>query len=181
MSERFWILSLDGGGLRGTYAARLLYDIEKEFGISWTNKFDLIAGTSTGSIIAGALAVGKTAEDVFQLYKELGPCVFHRRWPSRIIPGALRALVQSRYKMDALRQALEKNLGDIRLGEITAPLLIPAVDVALGQVHVFKSRYQESYVRDGNVRVVDAIIASCSAPTYFDPHRVAKLRLADGG
>ena len=54
----FAILALDGGGTRGVYSAQVLARIEQETGEPTREHFDLIAGTSTGSIIAGAAAVG---------------------------------------------------------------------------------------------------------------------------
>ena len=60
-------------------------------------------------------------------------------------------------------------------------LIIPATDIGNGCVHVFKSQYDGDFTRDKNVRVADAVLASCSAPTYFNPHIVNKYLLADGG
>ena len=71
------------------------------------------------------------------------------------------------------------------LGEISTPLMITSSDISTGGVHVFKSRYLkdlgEPYVRDGNVALSEAILASCVAPTYFDPMPVGDFLLADGG
>ena len=71
---------------------------------------------------------------------------------------------------------------DKTLGEIDVPLVLPSVDIGNGCVHVFKSQYHGEFVRDQNVRVSDAVLASCSAPTYFDPHVVNDTyQLVDGG
>ena len=58
---------------------------------------------------------------------------------------------------------------------------MPATDIGNGGVHVFKSKYSDVFVRDPKVFVRDAILASCSAPTYFDPTKVNEYLLADGG
>ena len=76
-------------------------------------------------------------------------------------------------------------MADLTLGEILTPLMIMGSDISTGGVHVFKSRYLEDlgepYVRDANVPLSDAILASCAAPIYFDPVPVGDILLADGG
>lgn len=68
------------------------------------------------------------------------------------------------------------------LGDIKTPLILPAVDIGNGCVHVFKSSYDPNFVRDRDVLIADAVLASCSAPTFFDPHIVSNTyQLADGG
>ena len=76
----FNILALDGGGTRGIYAAQLLASIERDAGAQVRDRFDLIAGTSTGSIIAGAAAAGIPMSDVVKLFEEEAPRIFRRRW-----------------------------------------------------------------------------------------------------
>jgi len=59
--------------------------------------------------------------------------------------------------------------------------LLPCTDIGNGCVHVLKSGYSNEFTRDNNVLVKDAVLASCSAPTYFDPHKLDHYLLADGG
>ena len=63
--------------------------------------------------------------------------------------------------------------------------MITSSDISTGGVHVFKSSYMrslgETYVRDGEIHLSDAILASCAAPSYFDPATVESYMLADGG
>jgi len=63
------ILSIDGGGFRGVYAAHILHRIEQEFLISWQADFALISGTSTGSIIGAGLACGLSAKKFVNFMK----------------------------------------------------------------------------------------------------------------
>src|SRR5437764_12992260 len=72
----FRILSIDGGGIRGVYAAHILQRIKEEFGVDFSKTFDLIAGTSTGSIIAAGLASGVPIEDITRYYIDHGSQVF---------------------------------------------------------------------------------------------------------
>ncbi|MDR1290751.1 MAG: patatin-like phospholipase family protein, partial [Planctomycetaceae bacterium] len=64
----FKILSIDGGGFRGIYAAHILKKIEETYSVSWTTDFSMITGTSTGSIIAAGLVAGISAEKITELY-----------------------------------------------------------------------------------------------------------------
>lgn len=172
----FWILALDGGGLRGAFSAHLLKRIEDEFEVTLNSRFDLVAGTSTGSILAAAVVLKRPLTAVAELYEKQGPTIFTNRWWSA--DGYLAA----KYDASVLKAALETGLGAATLGEIIHPaLIIPAADIGNGQVHVFKSQYDSEFVRDKDVRVADAVLASCSAPTFFAPHKVGNYRLADGG
>jgi len=178
MSKTFKILAIDGGGFRGAYSAHLLKRIEAEFGVDWRKDFDLLAGPSTGSIIAASLAVGKSAAEVLDMYSQHGAEIFHKPLGPRC------GLFASKYPKSSLRSVLGDFFGDIKLGEIKMPLIIPATDIGNGCVHVFKSAYDREFVRDLEVRVADAVLASCSAPTYFPPMLLPGEQpylLADGG
>ena len=74
--DRFQILALDGGGLRGIFSAAILAAMEEDLQTSIVDHFDLIAGTSTGGIIALGLGLGMRPRQIVDLYVELGPRVF---------------------------------------------------------------------------------------------------------
>ena len=174
----FHILSLDGGGARGIYSAQVLASIEEVNGAPVREHFDLIAGTSTGSILAGAAAVGVPMAGVVELFKKESPLIFRKR---RL--GSFH--IRSKYSTRPLEQAIRSCVSDLTLGQISTPLMIMGSDISTGGVHVFKSRYLkdlgEPYVRDAGVVLSDAILASCAAPAYFDPVPVGDFLLADGG
>ena len=174
----FHILALDGGGARGIYPAQLLASIEQALGAPVKESFDLIAGTSTGSIIAGAASVGIPMTQVVDLFNSETARIFRKR---RL--GSFH--VRSKYALHPLEQVVRNHISCMTLGEITTPLMITSSDISTGGVHVFKSRYLKDlggpYVRDADVALGDAILASCAAPTYFDPVPVGDLLLADGG
>ena len=77
--KTFKILSIDGGGIRGVYSAHILKRIEEEFDIKLHDYFDLIAVTSTGSIIAAAIACDISLDGVVQLYKDRGSEIFSKK------------------------------------------------------------------------------------------------------
>ena len=179
ISKPFYILSIDGGGFRGLFAAHLLRRMEEEWQIDWRNRFGLMAGTSTGAILAAGLACEKSAVQLADFYTTHAETIFTPRLRSRY---DLLKLFTSRYSSKSLKTLLEATLGEITLGQLKIPLILPAVDIGNGCVHVFKSKYHDNFVRDPNVRVSDAVLASCSAPTYFDPVVVdGKYQLVDGG
>ena len=176
--ENFYILALDGGGARGIYPAHILTRLERELSRPIGECFDLIAGTSTGSIIAGAAAAGVEMQKVVGLFENQAPRIFSRK---RFDWGLLR----SRYKRQPLSEIVQDCLPTLRMGEISTPLLITSSDISTGGVRVFKSSYLRDrgheYVRDGDVQLGNAILASCAAPSYFDPMQVDEYLLADGG
>lgn len=171
----FKILSVDGGGFRGVYAAHILARIEQEYNIDWKKTFNLLAGTSTGSIIVAGLACGIKATDICDFYKKHGSKIFKKR----LIPTC--GILSSKYNNKYFNSILKEIFKDRTLGEIDIPLILPATDIGNGTVHVFKTSYDKEFVRDRNVKVRDAILASCSAPTYFDPYKIENYFLVDGG
>lgn len=177
--KSFKILAVDGGGIRGVFPAHILNCIQRRLGLKIIDHFEMITGTSTGSIVAAAVACDVDLDQVLTLYKEHGPSIFTRIsfWGPRKYEAAFR----SRYKKDILASLLKGVFGEVKLGEISIPLLIPATDIGNGGVHVFKSGYSKDFIRDREVLLRDAVIASCSAPTYFDPSKVNEYLLADGG
>ena len=174
----FHILSLDGGGARGIYSARVLERIEESAGAPVRNCFDLIAGTSAGAISAGAAAIGIPMSEVVDLFETESERIFRKRWFRQTI-------IQSKYRRDHLERAVEDIAGNVKLGEIETPLMITGSNISTGGVYVFKSAYLRDmgyqYVRDGKTLLSDAILASCAAPTFFDPARVGAALVADGG
>jgi len=169
------LLAIDGGGIRGIYASHVLERIQSEFNTEFHSEFGLIAGTSTGSIIAAAIAFGIPISKVTELYRKEGPRIFSpKRW-------TFGGTVAPRYSSEPLHAALVAVFEDATLADAKTRLVIPATDIGNGGVHVFKSAYDEKFVRDRNVKVVDAVLASCSAPSYFAPARVGSYQLSDGG
>src|SRR6266851_175009 len=118
------ILSIDGGGLLGTLPASFLAAIEEHTKQPIGDFFDLIAGTSTGGIIAIGLGMGMRASEILDLYVEQGPTIFgqnHGRlgnWCRRRYRLA-RSLLRAKYDPTHLRAALTEIPGDKRLGDST--------------------------------------------------------------
>ena len=180
MTEKpFRVLSIDGGGVRGVFAAKILELMETKLDINIHETFDLIVGTSTGSIIAGAIAIKYDLTQLIKDYSADTPKIFQKRF-------SCGGLLRSKYGSKFLTEFLQGKLGTITLGEIEKPLILNATNVSVGGIHVFKSSYQNKqrkgdYVRDGEVPLYKAVLASCSAPTYFDPVDINGTLVCDGG
>ena len=176
-TDAFHILALDGGGTRGMYTAQLLAKIEQVLGARIKDCFNLIAGTSTGAIIAGAAVSDIPMTDIVELFETETPHIFRRRWYR--IP-----LFLSKYPSEQLAEVIAKHIPATPLGEIATPLMITSSEIAKSEVHIFRSNYgspdSESASTSKEVCLRDAILASCAAPTFFAPKSVDNLLLADG-
>ncbi|GAX35809.1 patatin-like phospholipase family protein [Nodularia sp. NIES-3585] len=172
----FRILSLDGGGIRGIVAAKMLAAIQKEIGQPLNKYFDLIAGTSTGSILAAGIAAGLTSEEIIEIYKQKGAVIFpyKSRFSLKRIPLLLKyGLSAPKFSDDGLTTVLKETLGNTKLLDIIEPLLlIVAYDTIGREPIVFKSWHENAAY--GNVPLWEACLCSASAPTFFPAHKLEK-------
>ncbi len=177
--DRFQILALDGGGAKALFTAHILERLEQDLDVNISDSFDLIAGTSAGGIVALALGAGLAPSEIVTHFKSLVRKVFpsaRRRWWHRP-----RQLTSPIYDADALRTALEDVLGETILGDSAKRLVIPAWDVQVGTVHIFKTPHHRRLKRDWRLPMVDVALATSAAPVYFSAARVDGHRLIDGG
>lgn len=172
------VLSLDGGGMRGIYTAAFLDRLVTYFArtrgeaaLDLGKGFDLITGTSTGAIVAAALAVGKPLSEVVSLYQRHGPAIFpHRIKGTRsAIYRAMRGRFYVKAGDRALRQALGHVLGGATMLDVYErrgiSLSIPTVLMKTHRAWVFK-KTPKSGVRDDHYPLVDVCLASSAAPIY---------------
>jgi patatin-like phospholipase/acyl hydrolase len=180
VAERVNVLSIDGGGIRGIVPAVVLAELERRLKRPAADVFDLIAGTSTGGILACALAKpdALSAAELIALYEQEGPRIFSRTVWQRI--HSAEGLADEQYDDDALEQALDRFLGEARLRDAVTDLLIPSYDTERRRPEFFKSaRAREDSSRDFPLRAVAR--ATASAPTYFQPALLSDRPLIDGG
>lgn len=180
--QEFRILSIDGGGIRGIFPAAVLSAMEGRYldGDSVAGYFDLIAGTSTGGIIAIGLGAGLTATEILQLYLEDGREIFPPRGRLGRIWNA-RRIVTHIYDRQKLEDHLLRRLGSRTLRDSTSRLCIPSCDGTHGDVWVYKTPHHPDYQMDASRRMVDVALATSAAPTYFQPMEGGGYRLLDGG
>ena len=168
MNKRFKILSLDGGGVRGYLSIKILENAEKHLNnkdrknIPIGLRFDLIAGTSTGAIIASLLAKGLSAKEVSEIYESSMKKVFKKR-------NLFTRYFQSTYSSEELEKIVlneftESNV-KLTLDNLERDLLITSFDLNTFQPKVFKSKY--SVKNNIDYYVSDVIMASTAAPSFF--------------
>lgn len=173
---RFQALALSGGGYRGLYTAKILADLEQEIGDHIARRFDLIAGTSIGGILALAIAMEIPAERMVKLFEQHGSRIFKRRislW------GIVRAPYSPRSLADLL--SAEDLFGSQTLGECKHPIIVPAINYSSGQPQLFKTPHHVTFKRDHQFRLVDVALATSAAPGYFPRHTFNNNQYVDGG
>ncbi len=122
------ILSLDGGGIRGIVTVILLQRLSAERELAnWLDSVDLIAGTSTGGLLALGLAYGLDLEVMRDLYEKKGNEIFDNSWISNVVD--LGRIIGAEYSHKNLEQKLKAFFGQTRLGELKKRVLITAFDL----------------------------------------------------
>jgi patatin-like phospholipase/acyl hydrolase len=184
------ILSIDGGGYLGLATATFIEEIERHFGTSCHERFDLFCGTSTGAIIALALASGMKGAEVTKLYREFGEGVFRNPFPGSRPLRFVRGLLVSRYSNRRLKTALTKAFGDLTLGDIKArnkQVLVTSFCVTSGPPRIFKTDHSFDLTGHDRYLVRDVALASSAAPVYLPlitistPGTGVDERYCDGG
>lgn len=176
MGAGYRVLSLDGGGIRGVLSATLLERIEHERP-GTLDRADLLAGTSTGAVLAVGIAAGLAPEAIARIYMERGREVFKETiWDVTDVDR----LVRADYRADNLERVLSETFGDRTLGEIDRRILVAAFDLDSGEVTKegvrswkpkFFHNFEEPGSADRDQSIVDVLMRSCAAPTYFPVHQ----------
>jgi patatin-like phospholipase/acyl hydrolase len=190
MASAFKVLAVDGGGIRGLIPAFILAAIEEQTGHPIHESFDLIAGTSTGGIIALGLTkpnasggADKSARDLIRLYEDEGRKIFPTSFLQGLHLGAIRG---SKYTASGVEGALTHHFGDARLKDALIPVMVPAYDIEKQTTIFFKSKKARAQP-DADFLMRDIARATSAAPTYFTPvklptsDRLNYYALVDGG
>lgn len=199
MGSMFRILSIDGGGIRGIIPAMVLAEFERRTGRRVCELFDLIAGTSTGGILALGLTKPKPgggrgpqyeAKDLVKLYEEQGSRIFSSSLLHRIF--SLGNVLDKKYQSGPIEEVLAEFFGDAMLSEALTRLLIPSYEIEQRSAYFFKSHkaagdylgYGEQS-EDYDFLMRDVARATSAAPTYFEPGLISNqdctFALIDGG
>ncbi|MFN4361259.1 MAG: CBASS cGAMP-activated phospholipase [Hylemonella sp.] len=176
-ARRFQALALSGGGFRGLYTAKVIADLEQSMGgAPFATRFDLIAGTSIGGILALALALEIPAARIVKLFQEHGGEIFAKRF-------SMGGLLRSPYSTDRLRELLQQDdlFGNHLLGACKHPVIVPAINYTTGQAVVFKTAHHSTLRRDYLMPLVDVALATSAAPSYFPRHLYDHKQYVDGG
>jgi uncharacterized protein len=184
------VLAIDGGGMRGIVPALILAEIEKRTGKPIAAQFDLIAGTSTGAILALGLTrpadsdVTKpafAADDLVNFYRQRGRNVFPRSF--RLL-RKLRWMFSPKYNPAELESLLNQYFSDVQFQEALTNVLVPAYDIG-GHRRIWFSQWSTP-----TLLMRDVLRGAIAAPTYIPPVRFAVTKdispkgyvtLVDGG
>lgn len=192
----FRVLCLDGGGMRGLYTASVLDIVSKRFHsgqeVDIGKAFDLIVGTSTGGLLAVALAYGVPLSRIIELYRKKGKDIFPHPTPrlTKYKPiNFVKAFWWSAFRKKpvesgkaVLKSELEALFGEMKLAELYQrrgiALCVPAVRMQSQKAWVFKTPHNPGKTRDDQYRLVDICLSTSAAPMVLPLHAVDK---PDGG
>lgn len=179
--KQFKILSIDGGGIRGIIPAKILEELEVQIqkdnpGAKLYEHFDLICGTSTGAILAIAIALGIPAKDIVKFYSENAKIIFPK-WYLKILPRESRILLAktiytNKELKTLLNETFTKGNGGITplLNDLKTKVCIPTFNGNLGEINVLKTKHHPDYIRDYKLPAHEVALSSASAPVYFPPN-----------
>jgi uncharacterized protein len=174
------ILAVDGGGVGGIIPARLLEQLNAADPRVIANA-DIVAGTSTGGLIALGLARGRTPGEICQLYQEQAKNIFSRSNRRYLAVRSFKA----KFAPDGLREAVDAIVGGLTLGELTAKLvLVPVTAVErrdgrhkpagifLSTAYRLTNNPKFEKYASSRWRCVDVALSTAAAPTFFPAHAV---------
>ncbi len=193
-NPKFRILCLDGGGIRGVITAMILEELERQVGQPLNQYFDLIAGTSTGSIIAAGLVKGLRPSQLLAIYEKQGDEIFN----TSLFRKAIASFVnQPKYPNDGLKKVLQEHLGGYSFSNLhtkvsptpRARLLILAYNTMQRSTQFFLSPLVDENPWYKDAKIWEACVSSASAPTFFPPYQfqtaagedAANYTFIDGG
>jgi patatin-like phospholipase/acyl hydrolase len=191
MAKKFRILSIDGGGLRGLIPVLVLRELERRSGKRVHEMFDLVAGTSTGGLIACAVAAGLNGKDplltldqVYDVYLHRGQEIFpERSWAGNIISKFV-SLKRPTYSTAGLSHVLKDLFHESKITDCLKPIFIPTYDLFNNEAVFFKGRHAAQDAAS-DALLYDVCRATSSAPTYFPPYDITyenkQRTFIDGG
>lgn len=183
-NDTYRVLALDGGGIRGLIPATVLDEIETRMGRPIAQMFDLVAGTSTGGILALGLTKPDPADRQKPQYSAHDMCDLYLQDGQKIFPHSLirefetgHGAIDAKYPAAPIEAILKDRFGDTMLSEALSEVVIPSYDLTGPSPYFFKREYAKSETQDWDVPMRDVARATSAAPTYFDP---AVCEPADG-
>lgn len=167
MDQPYRILSLDGGGSLGVFTLGVLIEVERSLDRPLHEEFDLVFGTSTGSIIGSLLALGMSADEIHQLYMERIPEIMNG-WIARSRSQRLERHAQEVFgekKFDAFDLGLGVGIVATHL-EYNRPMVFKNTS---GRAHGSHG----SFVPGFGCTIAEAVVSSCSAYPFFKKKRLS--------
>ncbi len=165
------VLSLDGGGIRGVGVAEILSVIESRVkaltGKALHELFDLVVGTSTGGIIATALGMGLSGNELVNIYKEDAPEIFKKRW--------LGGIIGAKYNSDGLKKVIKRRVGDKKMKDAKTRIAVTTYNDKTRRTHLLTSEttssnsinHDRTALPAGELEVTKGLRATSAAPSFF--------------
>jgi patatin-like phospholipase/acyl hydrolase len=206
---KYKILSIDGGGIRGIIPALVLAEIEKRTQKPIFSLFDLIAGTSTGGILALGLTKPRlntetsdkltqaeyTAADLSELFIEYGVEIFYEPLFEKLLGPLEDIFLQPKYSSTSRVEMLKQYFGDSLIENNLKEVFVTGYDIEQRIPIFFTNKREKEQIESKRFRnlcagfsLLDAALATSATPTYFPPHRIATAHnlngfytLVDGG
>jgi len=179
--RKFRILALDGGGIRGAISAKILERVQEKIGQPLNEYFDLIAGTSTGSILAASLVLGKNPQELIEIYQKQGKQIFKTNFFRKNIGYWLK---QPKYSNEGLKTVLKDHFAEITLENLReeskkrypssnpkARLLILAYNTTQRATNFFLSPLVDEKPWYQKAKLWEVCLSSSAAPTFFPPYQ----------
>lgn len=163
------VLSLAGGGVRGVVTLRVLAELEPAVGARLANRCDLIAGTSTGALIACGLGIGMPPGEILAAYRSMARLVFDG--------GGGPGIFRPAHSPEPLQRVLAYLFGARTLADLRPRVLVPLYDWRTRRLRVAKS-WTPAWAQ---VPIVSALLGATAAPTYLRPHHHQNAQWIDGG
>lgn len=207
--KKYKILTIDGGGIRGMIPALLLAEIEKRTQKPIFSLFDLIAGTSTGGILALGLTKPRlntetadkltqaeyTAADLSELFIEYGVEIFYEPLFEKILGPLEDIFLQPKYASTSRVEMLKQYFGDSLIENNLKEVFVTSYDIEQRIPILFTNKREKQQIESQRFRnlcagfsLLDAALATSATPTYFPPHRITTdhnnndfYTLVDGG
>lgn len=179
------VLSIDGGGIRGIIPAVILDALHQRVGKEPWQTYDLIAGTSTGGIIAVGIGTGcnngkpYSSRQLVDLYVQNGAGIFQKSFLEGV-----KEVFCPKYSPEGLEKVLKESFGDTEFRSAFTPLLVSSYDLKSQLPFFFKSH---KIAKDPgyNWPVWQIARATSAAPTFFPPLHLVQDKqdyaLVDGG
>ena len=179
----FRILSIDGGGIRGVFPAAYLAELERRFlgGEPVGRYFDMVAGTSTGGIIALSLASGMSAAEALKIYVERGEKIFPTLSGWRNWSRMFRWIWRPKHDPRVLKAELLKVFGNKLLDDASIRLVVPSFEGRHGEPFLYKTPHHQDYQKDRHRKFAHVALHTTAAPSYYPGVEDDGYVMIDGG
>lgn len=194
MPYKYKLLSIDGGGIRGIIPGVILAEIEQRTGKPICQLFDLIAGTSTGGILAAGLTKPHPsdknqphykAEDLIDVYRKNGQRIFSESWTTSLI--SVDDIVRAKYSSKGRDEVLTEFFQDALISDALTEIFIPSYDIELRVPIFFTNNVSKQKVGQNFRKLCEGYtmkqvsMATSAAPTFFKPYKISTIDPTNNG